>query len=634
MSRFKNTDTPPSATSSCQPNSPCRTENNSVEFGLDGDPSGEKYSIATSPDTMCPYRYKCDSTAYGMRLTGAYGRDIAVTLVEPVGNIVIRSEQQFSSSESHRIGLRKHIHELERSSGNRCRISEGAIAGFLDVIDRRRQAGVTLNRINWGVLDDAIFSAIEKVAYELREHFDKADDVPEAELFQLFREKMSAYDLSLAGELEILFRNAVTTPLLCHKLRDDDVFGRYLGFVDIRTYSLRSPLAFALLVPPRHIRHDASITCVQGDYGRIFGAHGFMATAYATHEPKVGGAFCAQACIIMVLAMLSDRGSMMLGSFDLTYIGLKQTSARLASVPATHPRTKHLVVYGMNAVEIQETLKKCNIAAEATWSDYSLTRRVIIERVLCAYVESRFPSILLVNSREWSGDETEVGHAVVIVGIKRQGQRVVTLGGSPIVGVSHLIVHDPGQAPFLQRRFEDCMRAASLYPSNGKSAIPIIFASGPNISRHAHDCLDYIETNDPALWERYICKTGDTTESTDFQVALVHKKDIARRFACFRQDYVSTVHAFDDADLLPEEDFWLLNLRLFVADSNVPSTWYWVIAGYDVLADDESDGKRIGAPAIAWIFSSSGDDGEKWDRRILRDENVNELMRLHWRDTE
>jgi len=61
------------------------------------------------------------------------------------------------------------------------------------------------------------------------------------------------------------------SPVRCHCITDDDRFGRYLGFVDVRMNTIEAPLAMGLLVPPRHIRHDSRARCIAGEYSPLSG---------------------------------------------------------------------------------------------------------------------------------------------------------------------------------------------------------------------------------------------------------------------------------------------------------------------------------------------------------------------------
>ncbi|MEO1529052.1 MAG: hypothetical protein AAFX06_26840 [Planctomycetota bacterium] len=620
---FKTYDEPTHLTVSCHASRPCPVES------LETDESGNEFD--------CPFAFECDSVAVGLPLAAAYGKKIAVTLTEPVGNIVTRSEQQFSADKSHRIALRKHIYELEAAPFQRVRISDGLINSFgarvLSKVrrDRDRDPNGPL-----ASLDEKLIERIQAVMQGMcngGQHVFEGSSIDELS-GSFFRSIDSIVtDLDQRQRLESEFRKCVSAPLMCHSIQKDFKLGRYLGFVDVRTNSIYSPLALAILVPPRHLRHDTTVTLVQGNLGKIFGAHSFVSCAYSMHDPESGGAYCAQAAMIMGLAMLSDRGATVRGSFDLTHIGATHEEVQgtpLLDGESGNDRLTKYPIYGLSVDQIITALGKCNVQPQAERFPISRTKLRLIQRLLVAYCESRFPSLLFVDSNVWNSHASTnqtpspgIGHVVTVIGIKRGNESIPTHGGSAIHSVSHLIINDPGAAPFLQRTYDHCLRSAYYYNHNNeanpdlKEKAPLIFIASNSVKRHAADCIDTTEKRDYSNWEKYI-GVGNERLSTDFSVSLVHRSDISRRFCAFREDFTTTVLAKDSLDR--DERFWLNRVRTFVEES--PDVWYWVVAGYDVKERTDNPGEREGHLSVLWLFSSVGEHGSEYEERILLSENT------------
>ena len=134
--------------------------------------------------------------------------------------------------------------------------------------------------------------------------------------------KLAAEDLPESQErLEQRVMLHAMAPLACHPLPPEISLGRYVGFVDLRSHGTRSPIALALLVPPRYLRHDPDVSIITGHYGYLFGGCGFSSTVFSMHDGVVSGARCSQACVIMALAMLSDRNARVIGSYDISFLG-------------------------------------------------------------------------------------------------------------------------------------------------------------------------------------------------------------------------------------------------------------------------------------------------------------------------
>jgi hypothetical protein len=308
VTRFIQEDIPLPHTFAFRRLAPCRVEH----------PSQQVPGYA-DPDRSCPYFRDCFATSALEMLRRAYGRHIRVTLAEPSSSIVVRSENLFNRDDSHRLTLRKHFYEEERGAKDtRCVLTKGSVDGLVAKLEHSRNRGGTFPPRGFNL--DKLRLLLEGLIDETKPHRPSVDWKSPGEFKSAI---VSALRGSVPEEtLDKLIRilhSFVSSPLNCRPIGRETEFAKYLGFVDLRTHSPLSPVALALLVPPRHLRHDPKVNVVVGNYGYVFGAHGFTSTVYSMHDPQAGGAHCAQACLIMVLGMLCDRGAKIAGSYDLTF---------------------------------------------------------------------------------------------------------------------------------------------------------------------------------------------------------------------------------------------------------------------------------------------------------------------------
>ena len=558
----------------------------------------------------CPYRFQCDSTAGRLPLRQVFGRSIKVTLTESSSSIVVRSEHQYNRDERHRLCLRKHVHELESEPIRSWKISGGVVFAVEQqleyAVDRGRlalTAGQTAGIVGYlqgsigdgegeGYVDEARFAEVmESLGIRLSEL-----EVPEPER---------------AGVVRVVRLHA-TAGLACHPIRPDEKLGKYLGFVDLRTNSILAPLALGLLVPPRELRHDPDVTIATGEYGRIFGAHGFTSTVYSMHDPEAGGAHCAQACVIMALAMLADRGAKVLGSYDLTCLGkdpIKPRSEDGACLERQDGYADAFAVDGLNADEIVRLLRRheCHTSVDGLRAKFTLSNFRECKRLIEAYVAARCPVIMLVDTAEWWEREQSVGHAVLIVGVRR-GRGAATK--SPPPGeVSELIVHDPGDKPFVVRPIRDGLRASLAFAKSPKhkEKFHLIFVAEARIKQHASHCLRAIENRDQDRWEKY-CAVPDSSSTADYRIALLHCSEVVRRYTDPSHDiaWIYRRSKVPEDQLKPSE---LAMMRRFEklrgVVATLPSGLCWCIAGYE--------GHEL---EVLWLFNAEREPSGEWDYRV------------------
>jgi hypothetical protein len=624
--RFKSTDFPLTETFSFRPHLPCRLEEDSG-----GAP--ETADEELSPDFFgCPYAATCDSTAGTIPLRRVYGRSIAVTLVEPVGNIVIRSEQQFNKNERHRMGLRKHIYEVTSGDRNEGRFSESVVK---TTIERLRQMNCPklvelqqefmglsklhcrttkrgrVKSVSWTILESALSEVVARL------HPGNSQKSALTRRTILDAVKKTAY-----------------SPMHCFDMTQSMKFGRYLGFVDLRTKSIHSPVAMAVLVPPRHFRHDHKVTMVLGDYGRLFGSHGFPATVYSMHDPESSGAYCGQACAIMAVSMLSDRGATVTGSYDLTLIGKERLANSTNSEDSNCLRTDSDVeysveIYGLAPREILRALAHCNTSAELAVANDNATFRKLMGKIIRSYISARCPVILLVHTEVWWQSPSRAnGHAVVVVGVQRSADSIPTYEGNMLETSSHLIVHDPGSEPFMRRDEATAMDATCRFASRtlGPGIKAILVADG-TVKRHAFNCANYLMNADPIFWDEYFVAPTDRNWGqdgwTDYEVELIHRDDLIKRFALFRHDLAETEIATRSrmAPLSKYESFWFNSLRSLSSEgisTSVTRSWYWCFAAYEVMpVIRHSRPISLGILRAIWLFDASGESNSTWTCKFV-----------------
>ena len=402
----------------------------------------------------------------------AYSEKIAVTLTESSSNIVVRSENQFHGEQRHRMSLRKHLYELHASSSTDLPIgpfTNEHVRGFAEKLKRSPR----LAKYSGNVLG-ATNRAIPSSSIEDNDH-DMVSSVIEdaAKMFAFVG--LDSNDFTIVVEE---FIKHIRTPFDCQGLESKKL-AKYLGFVDLRTNSPRSPIALALLVPPRDLRHDQDATIIQGLYGRLFGGHTFPCSPFSMHDPTTGGAYCAQACLIMVLTILADRGARIVGSFDLTIAALFPE----APEHPTKSSNRVFPVKGLRFDQMQNVLNSEICGSSSMYREFSfdLSGRRALSRLIDAYVSARCPVILGVHTSVWNRQQNGAAHTLVVVGFRRNrfSPREIT----------ELIIHDPSTAPYIVRPIDECVLAAT--PLYGWR-IPVIFSADQSIEIHAATCLDFI----------------------------------------------------------------------------------------------------------------------------------------------
>lgn len=258
-------------------------------------------------------------------------------------------------------------------------------------------------------------------------------------------------------------------------------YSNYLGFADLRPYSISHPLAMAVLAAPQKLRQATDSILITGNYGPIFGGPAFASTVYTMHDPKKSGAMCAQACLIMALSMVSDRGSQLRGSFTLSYRALQKkypNQARTFKITGISPEICATLLSELDTSSMHSPIDGPNFA----------TMQAMMIAILEGNIRARFPTILFVDGPTWSEKEFPIPpHAVLCLGIRKLP-----------LEEDRIIIHDPGNRPYREKPISFCAAAAAAFPREEPDAegnlqpsdhINLVTACDKNIRFGSWDCL-------------------------------------------------------------------------------------------------------------------------------------------------
>ncbi|MDP7016931.1 MAG: hypothetical protein QGG36_14095, partial [Pirellulaceae bacterium] len=339
--------------------------------------------------------------------------------------------------------------------------------------------------------------------------------------------------------------NAATIGTSCEPTPPSMELGEYLGFVDLRLEFKRSPLALGCLVEPGVIRQNADSYVIKGEYASLFGATPFRSTVYCMQDPDTAGAMCAQACVVMVSAMLADRRAKIMGSLTLSYLG--RTINQVVD-PEDKLETEGIKGFfeigglseaqGSDQGQIVDVLDQCGVSArllriedEPTVAGAAVNKKPgsRAARIIEAYLRARYPIILLLDSNRW--EESLMGahsgkdekHAVVIVGEHRRSDELVP---------DDYYIHDPGSAPFIKLRFSDCMRCSSAaFDANPKSdeIFNFIACAEDTIRIHADECLRDFEESTQNSSSRQLVKNNFGSDGLHrWRMRMFHRTSVLR----------------------------------------------------------------------------------------------------------
>ena len=454
----------------------------------------------------------------------------------------------------------------------------------------------------------------------------------------LAEEKLGWCDPKELNKLKRMVQYHATARLGCHAVSADTQVGKYVGFVDLRGGGSRNPISIGLLTPPRYLRHDRDVFVITGHYSYLFGACGFSSTVFSMHDENVSGARCSQACVIMALSTLADRNARVVGSYDITYLGrsslgpveMEKLQSHGSDCLAKSPDTEDVFpVTGLRSCGVVKVLKDplCRATADSWVAPDVPSARRLAKRLLEPYLLARYPVILPVHSkwwwnRPWSGDP---GHAVLVIGMRRSNSQTTSgrdagrkLPDYPFPEITELIIHDPGDRPFVKKPIEHCLDAnRALYKKEAtppEASLEMIFATEAKIHRHAHDCVNTLLRTDLEFLEHYHLPDDFASRPSeeqykflwtwDYRLALFHKRDLVNLLCIPRFDLESYRAKYPPGYYpAPAEHGYIA--RLEAETSKMADGWYWCVVTY-----------LRGWMRKLWLFSINSNNGEAPARSI------------------
>lgn len=509
----------------------------------------------------CPYRDECEATSKLAPLWRAFGSHVRVTLVEPSANLVVRAEQQVHQLERHRVSLRRHLYETTSDLTPFCHLSPKSQTvlqsdlhhtlntAFVQHGYAGHKAGAAVLKVAASTADEAIqylkSLPAETLPIRWTEFVVGFWDINKTALDLAIR--IAALENSIApGTADVfarhihrkifdVLRRNLTRPFACKPLSGEQL-GTYLGFVDVRHPTAQSPVALAVLRPPRHIRRNPRARVILGEYGQFFGGPSYPCSVFSMHDSTTSGAYCAQACTFMALSMLADRGARIHSALDISL--LKHEISELGNQP------REITIGGSTLEEVKVAFEKSDASASiflrSTVNDKSVTERWF-SRLISAYINARFPIIVFVDANIWKGERRPSGgsrgshellHAVTLVGYIRShdGSR----------SLRSVVVHDPSFAPFSVMPLNHLIHASqSANYGAGKSCttqdIPAVFCTSKAVDVHAIQALSRIAST--FRGKQYLVKAA--TEDADFFVRLGRGSDLPQILGSSAIDFQS-----------------------------------------------------------------------------------------------
>ena len=384
-------------------------------------------------------------------------------------------------------------------------------------------------------------------------------------------------------------------------------FGRYLGFLDLRKVGSEVPLALGILAIPDEFATDPAVRMIATTCGPLFGGPAFAASVYSMHDPNTGGAVCAQACLIMILGILADRGAVMVGSHCLTYLGWRgrlDLVSRQPDAECVAAQSGPVRPFGSFAIEGLSAKMCADILSDLSFrvSARHVERKndVLSDRLttaeLTAYLSAGFPVMFAVSANAWNerkdglDSDTSLpdeGHAVLAVGYRQQG---------PWSDQVSFVVHDPGARPFVQTSRNHLFDASRKLDSGVLTYLPV---GDSALALHLDSCSDYLR--DPP------------SDSTLAAYNLVEIFSDCLTKGCLVRVGLIAPTACRSFFKGPGESSVLLNV-LLPALAKLRGERYWCYAAYD-----PNTGNLTSLLKYVWLFDadrSAIGDGRLVDRNI------------------
>lgn len=571
-----------------------------------------------------------------------------MTLAESSASFVVRSEHQYRHDDRFRFTLRKHFHEDESSTeahplSERKGVLSPAVTRAILQDGEVMLANTSQSRQYLRKIAPKHFPFMKDLLRSLETTLSQKHEAGLVLLTPLQLRHFVGQVVHTAQEILLSFSSEekddaieflqgvagrhIFAPAGCQPFDTTTRLGKYLGFVDIRLDSplSRAPVATALLAVPRRYRHEHGWTIITGDYGRLFGGPDFDSSFYVMHDSSASGTYCAQAAIIIVLGLLSDRGAKLFGPIDITYLAVNadplpvnpppskncsriQSGAK-ASFPAYGLRISQIANFfrpGASALShpIDDSSdpdkvaisygrarpSPANVSADTVALPKGPNAERLFARLTLAYLQARCPVLLLVDANVLYSPETtdpkSNPHAVVIVGCKSRIAIATQNHLLPSVSaIKEYMIHDPGKQPFMVLPESRLLEAAKRYAIHpiGTVKTPVktgseldfehhihaSFVSDAKILTHASDCVWHIlhERNESRkyIWPR----TEIGKFAADFSISLLHADEISLTFRQLLDNSSGSVLLQDAAKIT----------------ASIASGWHWLFAFFDVSAN-------------------------------------------------
>jgi len=290
-----------------------------------------------------------------------------------------------------------------------------------------------------------------------------------------------APSLVVRNENELGNKDAPRFTKRLHIFEDMGYYKEYVGFMSVRITDDRdnppSPIAEAILRPPRRMRFPPyHVTCL-GYYSSYIGVLPFEGSPYTMHDPRLG-ALCAQGSIFLSLLMMVPFGARVLGPATIT--ALISPKPRKKTVLNSKGRRElninEFIIRGFKVSEMVKFLRSelsdtssvisencgidkpgyseqfTNISAIHESFDMSNTEhREEFTKSMISYLHQRFPIVLPIKwNKLYPNDKLDhdPGHAIVVIGYRK------------IETGTYFVYHDGRKGAYQERDSHDLIESA------------------------------------------------------------------------------------------------------------------------------------------------------------------------------
>lgn len=574
---------------------------------------------------VCLYASECMGSSSGpLYFAAAYPGGLLVSLAETSSNLVVRDEQHLLSGELRRPSIRKHVFEGCRLPFSRDTkwITRAIVLQAIQVLQSPQ--GIDLRTSYLGPLQEVESSMQANDVLSLQDL--------ETRIFTAQLNDPNSPTLLLPGHKSLfdvekgLFGNLGHQGLPCLDTSEIERLGKYVGYVDLRLSSPESPIAFAVLAPPRHLRHSPEFKIVQSELGTIFGGPAIYGTAFAMVDPQMGGGCCSTAAILMAVANLADRGGRPIGHLDTTAIASQEKPYASENPKCVKNNNfKAIQSIGLDCGEVNEFLKRDSINV-SSYVGHVADRELLL-KLIKAYVDARCPLLLWVDAKKlWKALQSypHVDNDFDIDQLQDSTHMVVVVGYS--IEKRELVIHDPSYQPYCRVKLDDLYDAGggSSGPGLDSSILSIGFIASRRIPYHLRAALDRLRLSDEVdqYWYRSILELSQNP-TIKAEMELVHRDDLKYWLTSdlrWLHPKLSTNLGFDNLNSLTDD-------------------WYWIVTAS--ILDEHSpqqthpDPATCYAKSFLWIFSAQQEPvGARWNMRAWYQPDLDEPFHFELRRSE